>query len=157
MSDMISREDVLNILGEQTYCCDAEELILALPAVQPKVKPLVWEDRGATVNHQFKATTAFGVYYVERDKSGLFNWWTPALRGKVQAHTLQAAKAAAQADYEARILSALEPAVQPDAELAMRIAVEMEVHAALGTTTKEKADAILALLLVSLCAEGQQP
>jgi hypothetical protein len=37
-------------------------------------------------------------------------------------------------------------AVQPDAELAMRIAVQMEVHAALGTTTKAKADAIKALL-----------
>jgi hypothetical protein len=50
------------------------------------------------------------------------------------------------------------PAVQPDAALAMRIAVEMEVHAALGTTTKAKADAILALLLLlSTPAEGQQP
>jgi hypothetical protein len=33
-----------------------------------------------------------------------------------------------------------------DADLAMRIAVEMEVHAAIGTTTKAKADAILALI-----------
>jgi hypothetical protein len=33
-----------------------------------------------------------------------------------------------------------------DAGLAMRIAVEMEAHAAIGTTTKEKADAILALI-----------
>ena len=38
------------------------------------------------------------------------------------------------------------PAVQPDAELAMRIAVKMEAHAALGTNTKAKADAILALI-----------
>ena len=38
------------------------------------------------------------------------------------------------------------PAVQPDAGLAMRIAVEMEVHASIGTTTKAKADAILALI-----------
>jgi hypothetical protein len=50
-----------------------------------------------------------------------------------------------QAEFVQKRILAL-PAVQPDAALAMRIAVEMEAHAALGTTTKAKADAILALI-----------
>ena len=42
-------------------------------------------------------------------------------------------------------ISAIVPE-RPDAGLAMRIAVEMEAHASIGTTTKAKADAILALI-----------
>ena len=35
MSDWISRAAVLQTLQEWTYCCDAEDAIRALPAVQP--------------------------------------------------------------------------------------------------------------------------
>jgi hypothetical protein len=36
MSDLISREDVLAIVQEWTYCSDVEDLVRALPAVQPE-------------------------------------------------------------------------------------------------------------------------
>ena len=35
MSDWISREAVLQALQEWTYCCDAENVVRALPALQP--------------------------------------------------------------------------------------------------------------------------
>jgi hypothetical protein len=73
-----------------------------------RVLPLVWQDRGETVGHQFKANTAYSCYYVERSKSGLFNWWSPMLRGKIEVKTLDLAKAAAQADHDARIRAAIE-------------------------------------------------
>ena len=73
-----------------------------------KIKPLVWENRSDVVHPQFKAVTGFGTYYIERDKGGLFNWWTPALRGKVQVQTIEAADAAANEHHAAAILSAID-------------------------------------------------
>ena len=35
MTDWISRDEVMHALQEWTYCCDAEEVVRALPAVQP--------------------------------------------------------------------------------------------------------------------------
>lgn len=35
MSDAVSRDAVMQLLQEWTYCCDAEEVVRALPAVQP--------------------------------------------------------------------------------------------------------------------------
>lgn len=88
--------------------------IAATPAPPPEpakaevvVKPLEWRDRGEGVHPQYVADTVVGGYFIHRTKGGAFQWWTPALRGKVEVHTLEVAKAAAQADYERRILSAL--------------------------------------------------
>lgn len=94
-------------MGDAPAVAAAILRMAGVPRAEVAVKPLVWEDRGATVDHQFKATTAIGVYYIERSKAGLFNWWTPALRGKIEVKTLVSAKAAAQDDYDARIRSAL--------------------------------------------------
>ena len=35
MSDTVSRDAVLHALQEWTYCCDVEDVVRALPAVQP--------------------------------------------------------------------------------------------------------------------------
>ena len=75
------------------------------------IKPLVWECRDQ-VHPQFKAVSPLGTYYIERNKSGLFAWWSPMRLGKTTAHTIIFAKAAAQADFEVRIMSAID--VQPD-------------------------------------------
>ena len=64
-------------------------------------RKLEFVDRGATVDHRYKANTEYGCYYIERSKSGLFNWWTPMLRGKVEVNSLEAAQAAAQAHADA--------------------------------------------------------
>ena len=74
MSDLISREDVLNILDEQTYCCDAEELIRALPAVQPDAVAI----REAVLNdadYDAGLLNDFG--------GGNVNWWQDYLRAEI--------------------------------------------------------------------------
>ena len=73
-----------------------------------RVKPLVWEDRGHAVHPQLKAQTAFDTYYVNRSKSGLWDWWSTTLRGKIEVRTIEAAKAAAEADHAARIAAMIE-------------------------------------------------
>lgn len=74
------------------------------------VKPLEWVDRGEIVEDRFKASSVVGDYYVRREKSGLFSWRLPALRGSVVVGDAEAAKSSAFADYSARIMSAIEPA-----------------------------------------------
>ena len=87
----------------------------------PKVKPLVWTAKGY-------AQTPFGKYLVVReDWSGEEDFWFICFAGKPYGKcgehgSEEAAKAAAQADYERRILDALEPGqpvtVQEAAQLA---------------------------------------
>ena len=95
-----------------------------IPAVQPTVKPLVWEGEG----HWFsgdnegwleEANTPFGWGYAV--ESGNLNdgpWIISNSFGETLTgfDNPEAAKAAAQADYEARILSVLDmqPTVSPD-------------------------------------------
>lgn len=79
--------------------------IRALPAVTPavKVKPLVWRDDG-TNGHE--TDHAFGFYEVYPSPEG-----DMLSRDGVDSgvySSIEAAKAAAQSDYEARIMSALD-------------------------------------------------
>ena len=77
------------------------------PMDKPRVKPLVWTQAGC-------AETPFGKYHVlMEDWSGQDDFWFVCFAGmpygKCGEHgSEEAAKAAAQADYEARILAALE-------------------------------------------------
>lgn len=85
-----------------------------------KVKPLVWvethEDRGdGTSEHNggYEAESAFGVYEICMGFGSdcyYFSALDPNLNEIVSVEDLEDAKAAAQADYAARILSALEAA-----------------------------------------------
>ena len=79
----------------------------------PTVKPLDWQAAG----RDWCAVSAVGTYYVQWDDET--GHWFAALENDAPDHhviepgdqpSLDAAKAAAQADYEIRILSALEPA-----------------------------------------------
>jgi len=82
----------------------------AAMAGRVKVKPLVWE---AFSYVSYTAHTAFGEYVVEVDEDdNRWGMWPPHFGGcePKSWHELEdAAKAAAQADYEARILTTLEP------------------------------------------------
>lgn len=79
-----------------------------------KVKPLVWKDTGPSFSgERLSAQTIFGVEYVclwdDRSISwSVFIWGEWKDCGDDGG--LEKAKAAAQADYERRILSALDPA-----------------------------------------------
>lgn len=95
-----------------------------LARATPKVKPLVW--------HNFDAWTWWaeaecGTYHVEERNGG----WRTDLRFRDASHIIyeiddfETSQAAAQADYERRILSALEP---PDTQLAAAL---IEAHKAM--------------------------
>lgn len=81
-----------------------------------KVKPLVWEP--SVIGKPWHSAKApWGWYYAQWDDETQA-WFASLEMGEVEAPiilspsdvpTIDAAKAAAQADYEARILSALEP------------------------------------------------
>lgn len=113
-----------------------------------KIKPLEW--------HNFDAWThwsegACGTYHVE-ERNG---YWQVELRvgGLVHGVTatddttpadLDAAKAAAQADYEARILAALEPA-EPQAPTAQAEALDAALDAAMAKVMLARDAAIAAI------------
>ena len=133
---------VTEALG-QLLCCSGnmcgcrgatvEELILhdlrALPAVQVTVKPLEWK-LATTVydpGEAYEAICPVGVYVVAQDEDSpslfnveygvgpdTFHKGQPLLLNVVP--TIEAAKTAAQADYDARILAAIEPAPVTPAE-----------------------------------------
>jgi hypothetical protein len=104
--------------GAYAACGDVHQAIAALPAVQPvvTVKPLVWDD--------FEGRAAKAQAW--KRANYLITWWKsrgqfevvasyPGYQGEAIGAgfypTIEAAKAAAQADYAARILAALD--VQP--------------------------------------------
>ncbi|MCH6203403.1 hypothetical protein L3V16_06060 [Brucella ciceri] len=106
-------------------------LTAALPflLVQGAVKKLEWVDADEGMRPKWRAAALGGRYevvYFYKDEPGFavnFHWGRPfsfwfiqgepdewGITGPKIFPTIKAAKAAAQADYEARILSALEPA-----------------------------------------------
>ena len=123
MADLIDRAEELNIVQE---CDGLYDAINALPTQGWRVKPLVWEDVEAPCTRQkaaalgghysaveFDAGTDDAHYAVNIDLGGMafvfilepdLEWGG---RRPKRFPTLDAAKAAAQADYERRVLAAL--------------------------------------------------
>jgi hypothetical protein len=105
MSDLISRENALEAVRAAMWARDAAEFerrLRALPAVQPKVKPLVWIEDGDGFCAK-GATRTYAVFRLALDNS---TWGAVGVK-----HTSQdkaSVMAACQSDYEARILSALD-------------------------------------------------
>ena len=107
--DLIRRGDALAIVerGDFVY-----HNISALPAVTVGVKPLVWFEAelpsrggGKFTSEGYTIRRIEGLWLLDFAGNGKSKWrWVD----------LDAAKAAAQADYEARILAALEPVAAPD-------------------------------------------
>ncbi len=84
----------------------------ALPARGVVVRPLVWQFEQEDV--QVANTSARHQYRVIHDRRATKGAWSWFCDGAwIGCETEEAAKAAAQADYEARILAALEPALAP--------------------------------------------
>jgi hypothetical protein len=118
--DMIRRGDVLKAVYDAMAYSNrvpltfVQKRIRALPAVQPRVKPLVWT---AFSKECLRAESIFGIYELMWGfKNGQAFLSSPHLcRIDTWHPDIEFAKAYAVTDYEARILSALEPAVQPDA------------------------------------------
>lgn len=90
------------------------DAIAALPAVTVGVKPLVWEDFGdwgakASAYYQANYLIQFWKGREQFEVALSYPGYQTGFDGDRWHHTLDAAKAAAQADYEARILATLEP------------------------------------------------
>jgi len=104
---------------------DVEYVRADLASIQPaqvRVKPLVWRSNG---KGRVCADTPFGLYEVERGCYGMRllhggSFMQDDLQG------IKAAKAAAQADYEQSILSALEPQPDQTVEIDIRAAQVLE-------------------------------
>lgn len=154
-NDLIQRGDaekamlpyVHNVIAD-----DAISAIAALPAVAPQVKALVWEEQAGKSYRQ--ANCALGQYQVSWLVE--FECWQlsrPPKQGRqwkdgFSRHSHKdEAKAAAQADYEARILAALDltPAQSDDAVKAREAAI------------REAAEACAALAASGVSHYGPEP
>lgn len=124
--DLIRRGDAMaavtqtairwGVTGEPAILVSTKAAISALPAVVPGVKALEWEP-SVIGKPWHSAKSPWGFYYAQWDDETQA-WFASLEMGEVEAPiilspsdvpSLEAAKAAAQADYEARILAALAP------------------------------------------------
>lgn len=112
-NDLIRRGDALKALDwRDIYGRNAQAAINAIPAVQPTVKPLEWcENPDIGEGGLLGGGVTNATYHAMSD-----GWAFHRSMFWRKVSTLEAAKAAAQADYEARILSVLDmqPTVSPD-------------------------------------------
>ena len=135
----VSYEALIDLRRE----CDALRAQLATARADAvRVKPLVWEDMG----DYERAPSCVGVYEVgwnggawaQCDDPSMWEWSSGEDHRSL---TTSDAKAAAQADYEARIIAALEPAPSaPSPEAVARAALEDAVAEALYALSWAKAN-----------------
>lgn len=90
---------------------EIDRLRAAIAAGVPEVKPLAWANEGFEPGGKewsSEATTSIGVYWVIHESSGCYVFYNRRrILGNLQCWDRDDAKAAAQADYERRIRSAL--------------------------------------------------
>lgn len=111
--DMIRRGDAIAALEARASAKSASGLVLpldaaknalrAIPAVQVGVKPLEWDTFSTECARAFTVAGRYEVFWGSRSGQVCLD-----MRGRTTWHCgIEAAKAAAQADYEARIRPAL--------------------------------------------------
>ena len=116
--------------------------------MMPKIKPLVWNESKAPV-----AQSCVGVYLMSHDFDGWY--WILTQQGQIVEMarkpflTLHDAQAAAQADYAARIIAALDPA--------WLAALEAQVKAADGLATMlENCLLVMQTPDQQMCCDGRE-
>ncbi len=117
--DMIRRGDaVLAVTAADKECLGANgarEFIRAIPAVQVGVKPLEWvEYEGLSGFEVWRAFGILGRYKAQRNREKGYAILVFPNGTIAQYPSIEAAKAAAQADYGSRIRSALTAQPSPD-------------------------------------------
>jgi len=113
-NDLIRRGDVLALCDQYPYVEGVKTALHDIPAAQPTVKPLAWLD---SQQGRYSESRAIGILYsIRLGSDGVTRWQAGHMGPWHEVASIEAAKAAAQADYEARILSALDmqPTVSPD-------------------------------------------
>lgn len=115
------------------------ERLKAQPAQAVKVKPLVWERDPEELGEDWfwRAEAGPFVYEVGEEETGVCWWQEDAVTGISICRAdgdIEAAKSAAQADYEARIMAALDvqPITVQEAAKVPEIAALIEAVSALG-------------------------
>ena len=150
--DVMGDYDVMNYIpsNDPEFCsaCKTEATAL-IPQIAPlltavKMKPLAWRDFGKEAE---RAESLFGLYTA---------MWGACINGDTvylthagwlkQFDTIEAAKAAAQADYEARIMSAVEAVPVAQAIEAERIACTEELRLAVAAARAEERERVEILL-----------
>jgi len=125
MTDPISRAAVLEILRTPAASDTFPDMIRRVEALEGcgvQVKALEWFEAGGNFPTQrVWQFEALQWMWIVHNDGGDYVWcedvspsWAPASGVRGVFSTLEAAKAAAQADYEARILAALESVAQPE-------------------------------------------
>lgn len=139
-SDGLSDQPIADIVAGCIEEIAALPDALAAPSIEPvgvKVKPLEWKRNGREVNSLWAECDPINRYYTIEPTSNVFEVETTLHLSefgsdKLGLHpTLEAAKAAAQADYEARIIGALTAIPTPSPEEDLAAAVEAELVAVL--------------------------
>lgn len=102
--DLISRADALALVAENSTV-SAIRAIRSLPAAQAAVKPLEW--RHVAPHGFYEAYGLCWKYQIRVGTDGIIRWQDGHMGTWLDADSVDAAKAAAQADYAARILPAL--------------------------------------------------
>ena len=121
--DLIRRRDALEILSDEGWLGHSRKRLDALPARGVGVRKLEWTAREDGLQFYAKQHASGSLYFYY---TVLFSEhtgeWSALLDGVWHGGfpDADAAKAAAQADYEARILAALSPAAQPGANVAVQ-------------------------------------
>lgn len=104
----------------------------AAPAVKVRVKPLVWRDEFMRWSGNSFTSTAVGAGHTYIIAASLYD--------PEADNVIAAKKAAAQADYEARIRAALEPVAAPDPVALLRDVPRYEPDNPLDNAPSMKAD-----------------
>lgn len=126
--DLIRRGDARRILEEEGFLERSLANLNNLPAMQVAVKPLEWVE--IREGQYFEARVIGILYSVRLGSDGVVRWQAGHLGTWHEVNSIEAAKAAAQADYEARIRSAL--TAQPSPDVAALVAERDELRAKLG-------------------------
>lgn len=134
-NDLIRRGDALKVLqsGLGLTMAGQARRIAALPAVTVGVKPLVWE---AGERDQRRADSILGEFCVTFFGGRWFYQGEPR-KGMLDA------QAAAQADYEARIIAALDLTPAPDAQAVRDAALREAAEVALRHRSKVQINEML--------------
>ena len=110
--DLIRRGDARRILEEEGFLERSLANLNDLPAMQVAVKPLEWLE--IREGQYFEARVIGILYSVRLGSDGVVRWQAGHMGTWHEAPTIESAKAAAQADYEGRIRSALTAQPSPD-------------------------------------------
>ena len=166
INEILARYDIPSDVYDRDARIDAACVMLAQAAIaalepmdKPRVKPLAWSDPAPpdeTCRYDYiTAETPFGS--VRLEWKGWKDYDAPCGHTPwgefVIGDTLDEAKAAAQADYEARILAALEPVtVQEAARVLLDAMSDITAKPLAEMSDAMKIEAHPAILLRGLCA-----